>query len=101
MAGPYPEIEVVDVGRDWRLFRRQGAEAGGWASFVLRALDRKGVLRKTVSRRCPKRAYWLGHNGVRLARTRDAGLLYDHHPEAYAAVCLLAARHVAMLVLAD
>lgn len=101
VAGACSEIEVADVGGAWRLFCRIGAGRKGWVEFVLRALDRKGNLRERISRRCPKRAYWLGHNGIRLARSRDAGLLYDHHPDIHAAVCLLAARHVAMLVLAD
>lgn len=83
------------------MFRRQGAESGGWVSLVLRPLGQDGHLRRARSRSHRKLAYYLGHDGLRFAETTDMRLLDKYHPEVRPVAGPVAARHVAMLALAD
>lgn len=60
-------------GANWLLAKRSGAEKKNWSSFKLIA-----------DRSVPNKAgYYLEWNGERLARTKDAGLLFEHRPELY------------------
>jgi hypothetical protein len=56
----------------WSLYDRD-AGSNGWTSLKLEAPGRR-----------PKRSWWLGFNGGRLARNHDAALLERHQPDIYA-----------------
>lgn len=61
---------------DWREFTLYACdnENGEWRNFKLVRMPGKW----------PKHNWWLGWNGKRLAGSRDAVLLAEHHPQAYA-----------------
>ena len=66
-------MKLIAQTSTWRLCDRQ-VSRDGWTNF--RLVSTTGGL--------PKRSWWLGWNGGRLARNRDAGLLEQHHPEIHA-----------------
>ena len=56
----------------WSLYDRL-SPSGGWISLKL-----------VASGKLPKRHWWLGFNGTRMSRNRDAELLEQHQPDIYA-----------------
>lgn len=72
------EKPLADFDGGFSLGEREGKHSDGWMSFVVRRRARRGIV--------PKRSWYLGHNGERLARRSDAGFLFEHHPEIYAEV---------------
>jgi hypothetical protein len=66
-------VMVAQQGK-WRLYLRAAKDADDWSSFKLEA------------RPSPrhKANWWLGCNGERLARNRDAQLLAKHEAAGYA-----------------
>jgi hypothetical protein len=56
----------------WSLYDRP-SPSGGWIGLKL-----------VASGKLPKRNWWLGFNGTRLSRSRDAGLLEQHQPDIHA-----------------
>ncbi len=73
MAGK--ESDLIGSHEEWRLYHRYTKTKNGWHSLYLARLQGLGMPRLKKGR------YWLGWNGDRLARNRDAGLLEEHHPD--------------------
>ncbi|WP_155255193.1 hypothetical protein [Bradyrhizobium elkanii] len=69
-------MKLIAERDDLQLFNRDFADKGEWRSLRLIKGGRK-------SRRVPKRSFWLGWNGQRLARNHDTGVLAEHYPEIY------------------
>ena len=63
--------ELVAENRGWRLFDL-GKSPGGWSSLKLVSKVRR-----------PKGSFWLGWNGQRLSKSKDAALLEANHPEVF------------------
>lgn len=63
--------ELVAENRGWRLFDL-GKSPGGWSSLKLVSKVRR-----------PKGNFWLGWNGQRLSKSKDAALLEANHPEVF------------------
>jgi len=71
----------------FKLIERVGKHAPPWYSYKLACPKRPGG-------RTTKKSWWLGWNGERLARNRDAGLLAKHFPDIYEQVqAILRRRH--------
>jgi hypothetical protein len=66
-------LKISETPDGFVLFERPSKANEVWRSLKL-----------TCSERRKKRNWWLGWNGERLARNRDAGLLAEHDPEVYA-----------------
>lgn len=66
--------EIAAIMGEWSLRTTSGAR-GNWRQFKLVA---------TTTRSMPKRCYWLGWNGKRMAKSHDAGLLAQYQPTIYA-----------------
>ena len=70
-------MNVIVAQQDrWLLWHRTDKTRGEWHSFKLERLG--------PQKRYEKSNWWVGHNGQRLARNRDAGFLRQHEPETYA-----------------
>lgn len=80
--------ETIGERDGWVLFIRNGRGSDGWESLKLvHMTGRKGAM--------PKRSFFLGFNGHRLAGNRDATILHKHYPElaAWVLECAQEASH--------
>jgi hypothetical protein len=68
-------VLIAETDPAWRLYHRPWADKGAWRSLYLRRNVRKGS--------APKTTFWLGWNGSRLKRCRDAHILTLYHPDIY------------------
>ena len=70
-------MKLIGKVGDFELFERTADGDEDWRNFKLV---------RTGKGKFPKRNWWLGWNGERLADNHDARILEEHYPEIYAAV---------------
>lgn len=86
-------VEIAARGR-WSVFVMPGDSGAGWKNYYLRNWTPGRVSSGRGIPTIEKRAFWLTHNGDRVARSADAGALNDRHPDVYAEVLAIMADHV-------